>query len=230
MNNKLKILEVKNLSVNFGKEEVLKNLSFEVWSGDVLAVLGPNGGGKTTLLRALLGIVPYQGEILWLPNIKIGYVPQRLPVFEHIPISILEFFDLININKNKTKYILEEVGISNIPLDKKLSELSSGQFQRLLIGWAIVQEPDVLLFDEPLSGIDIGGQETVYSLLSKIHNQKNIGIIFVTHELSIISKLATNVLCLNKQMLCFSPPRDVLNNETLQKLYSQEVKFYYHNH
>lgn len=228
--NNFKILEVKNLSVNFGKEEVLKNLSFEVWTGDVLAILGPNGGGKTTLLRALLKIVPYQGEILWRPNVKIGYVPQRLPVFEHIPINILEFFNLINIDENKTRDTLEKVGILNISLNKKLNELSSGQFQRLLIGWSIAQDPDILLFDEPLSGIDIGGQETVYSLLSKLHSQKNITIIFVTHELSIVSKLANKALCLNKQMLCFNQPKEILKSDILQKLYSQEIKFYYHNH
>jgi len=224
------ILDVKNLSVSFGREEILKNLSFSVYEDEVLAILGPNGGGKTTLLKALLNIVPYKGEIKWKENIKIGYVPQRLNQIKDIPLNIKEFFELEDIKVEEILNILKILGLKEDVLFKKINELSNGQFQRILIGWSIVKNPEVLLFDEPLTGIDIGGQETVYNLLAKLKKEKKFTIIFVTHELSIVNNLADNVLCLNKQMLCNSPPEKVLNPELLSRLYSEEVKFYHHNH
>ena len=224
------ILDVKNLCVSLGGEEILKNLSFSVYEDEVLAILGPNGGGKTTLLKALLNIVPYKGEIKWKENIKIGYVPQRLNQIKDVPLNIKEFFELEDIKLEETLNILKILGLNEDVLFKKINELSSGQFQRILIGWSIAKDPEVLLFDEPLTGIDIGGQETVYNLLAKLKKEKKFTIIFVTHELSIVNNLADNVLCLNKQMLCNSAPEKVLNPELLSKLYSEEVKFYHHTH
>ena len=224
------ILDVKNLCVSLGGEEILKNLSFNVYEDEVLAILGPNGGGKTTLLKALLNIVPYKGEIKWKENIKIGYVPQRLNQIKDVPLNIKEFFELEDIKTEKTLNILKILGLNEDVLFKKINELSRGQLQRILIGWSIAKDPEVLLFDEPLTGIDIGGQETVYNLLAKLKKEKKFTIIFVTHELSIVNNLADNVLCLNKQMLCNSTPEKVLNPELLSKLYSEEVKFYHHTH
>jgi zinc transport system ATP-binding protein len=224
------ILEVKNLCVSLGGEEILKNLSFSVYEDEVLAILGPNGGGKTTLLKALLNIIPYEGEITWKENIKIGYVPQRLNQIKDVPLNIKEFFELEDIEAEETLNILKILGLNKDVLFKKINELSSGQLQRILIGWSIAKDPEVLLFDEPLTGIDIGGQETVYNLLAKLKKEKKFTIIFVTHELSIVNNLADNVLCLNKEMLCNSTPEKVLNPEILSKLYSEEVKFYHHTH
>jgi len=224
------ILNVKNLCVSLGGEEILKNLSFSVYEDEVLAILGPNGGGKTTLLKALLNIVPYKGEIKWKENIKIGYVPQRLNQIKDVPLNIKEFFELEDIKTEETLNILKILGLNEDVLFKKINELSSGQFQRILIGWSIAKDPEVLLFDEPLTGIDIGGQETVYNLLAKLKKEKKFTIIFVTHELSIVHKLADNVLCLNKEMLCHSTPETILDPEVLSRLYSEEIKFYHHTH
>jgi len=229
MNEKI-ILDVKNLYVSLNGEEILKNLSFSVYEDEVLAILGPNGGGKTTLLKVLLNIIPYEGEIKWKKNIKIGYVPQRLNQIKDIPLNVKEFFELEDVKLEETLNILKILELKEDVLSKKINELSSGQFQRILIGWSIIKNPEVLLFDEPMAGIDIGGQETIYNLLAKLKKEKKITIIFVTHELSIVNKLADKVLCLNKQMLCYSAPKEILNPEILSKLYSEEVKFYYHTH
>ena len=229
MNEKI-ILDVKNLYVSLNGEEILKNLSFSVYEDEVLAILGPNGGGKTTLLKVLLNIIPYEGEIKWKENIKIGYVPQRLNQIKDIPLNVKEFFELEDVKLEETLNILKILELKEDVLSKKINELSSGQFQRILIGWSIIKNPEVLLFDEPMAGIDIGGQETIYNLLAKLKKEKKITIIFVTHELSIVNKLADKVLCLNKQMLCYSAPKEILNPEILSKLYSEEVKFYYHTH
>jgi zinc transport system ATP-binding protein len=224
------ILRVKNLNVKLDGEEILIDLCFNVEEGEVLAILGPNGAGKTTLLKALLGILPFEGLVEWRKGIKIGYVPQRLPFIKDVPLSVKEFFHLENASENETKEILESIGLKEEILRKKIGDLSSGQFQRILIGWALASDPPVLLFDEPLAGIDLGGQESIYNLLERLKEEKNLTILFVIHELSIVYRLANKVLCLNKKMLCSGVPKEKLTSEAISKLYAGEVKFYQHKH
>jgi len=225
------ILKVENLSVRLEGELILDNLSFEVKEGDVLTVLGPNGAGKTVLLKALMGILPLKGTIEWQTGVKIGYVPQRLPFIKDTPMDVGEFFGLSGAAASAAEIIkvLRSVGLQGDMLKKKIGELSSGQFQRVLIGWALVSGPQVLLFDEPTTGIDVGGQESVYDLLEKLNKERNLTILLVTHDLSIVYKLATLCLCLNKKMLCYSSPKE-LNPENLAQLYGGEVKFFQHSH
>ena len=222
------ILKVKNLNVRLEKEEIIKDLSFEIKQGDVLTVLGPNGAGKTVLLRTLLGILPYKGEIKWEKEVKIGYVPQRLPFIEETPMSVEEFFELKRASRKEIREILNSVGFGSA-LNKKIGELSSGQFQRILVAWALVGNPDVLLFDEPTTGIDIGGEETIYTLLVKLKEKRNLTILLVTHDLSVVFKLSDFVICLNKCPICQGVPKEVLTPEILYKLYGEEVKFYEHH-
>jgi zinc transport system ATP-binding protein len=224
------ILRVKDLNVKFDGEEVFIGLSFNVDEGEVLAILGPNGAGKTTLLKALLGIVPYEGTVEWREGVKVGYVPQRLPFIKDVPLSVKEFFRLKNASENEAIEILKSIGLGEEILGKKIGDLSSGQFQRILIGWALASDPNVLLFDEPLAGIDIGGQESVYNLLEKLKEAKNLTILFVTHELSVVYRLADRVLCLNKRMLCMGAPKEKLTPEAISNLYASPIKFYQHKH
>ena len=224
------VLKVENLNVDLEREEILKDLSFEVKEGEVLVILGPNGAGKTVLLKTLLGILPYRGKVEWQKGIKIGYVPQRLPFIKDIPMAVKEFFDLKNVSEKESEEILKSIGLGEDILKKKIGDLSSGQFQRILVGWALASNPQVLLFDEPLAGVDIGGQESVYNLLEKLKKARDLTILFVTHELSIVYKLADKVLCLNKRMLCHGLPKEILTPERISELYSGEIKFYQHNH
>ena len=228
MDNNL-ILKVTNLNVSIENEEIIKDLSFEVKEGDVLTVLGPNGAGKTTLFKTLLGILPYKGEIEWRKDIKIGYVPERLPYIKDVLVDIGEFLKLKGASEKETKEILNSVGLNENFLDKGIGEVSSGQFQRVLVAWALIRNPNVLLFDEPMAGLDIIGEETVYELLAKLRRERNLTILLISHDLSIVYKFSNYVICLNKCPLCHGVPREVLNPETLQKLYGSEVKFYEHH-
>jgi len=242
------ILKVENLNVELEGEKIICNLYFEVREGEVLTILGPNGAGKTVLLKTLLGILPYQGKIEWAPGIKIGYVPQRVPFVKDFPISIEEFFKLKTKNEKEIKEVLKLVGFEENFLKKNLGEISSGQYQRILVSWALLGNPNVLLFDEPTSGIDISGKETIYQLLEKLRKERNftplnppeaerqsrnltgLTILLVTHDLSVIYKFSDYVICLNKCPICQGRPKEVLSSETLSKLYGQEVKFYEHYH
>jgi zinc transport system ATP-binding protein len=224
------ILKVKKLKVGLDNQNVIENLSFQIKRGDVVTILGPNGAGKTVLLRTLLGLIPYEGEIEWQSDIKIGYVPQRLPFIKDIPLSVNDFFKLKKSFEKETQEILDSVGFREDFLKKKMGDISSGQFQRVLIAWALIKNPQVLLFDEPTTGIDISGEETVYNLLSKLRQERNLTMLLVTHDLSVVYKFSTDVICLNKHMICYGPPREVLTLESLRELYGEEVKYYQHKH
>lgn len=224
------ILKVKNLRVRLDNQNIIENLSFQVKRGDVVTILGPNGAGKTVLLKALLGLLPYKGEIECKSGIKIGYVPQRLPFIKDIPLSVNDFFKLKKSSEKETKEILDSIGFREDFLKKKIGDISSGQFQRILIAWALIRNPQVLLFDEPTTGIDISGEETVYNLLAKLKQERNLTMLLVTHDLSVVYKFSTDVICLNKHLICYGPPQDVLTLESLRELYGEEVKYYQHKH
>ena len=225
MNTQEIILKVENLNVKLEEGVILDNLSFEVKEGEILTILGPNGAGKTVLLKTLLGITPHKGKIEWRTGVRIGYVPQRLPFIKDIPMNVREFFRLKSVSENKIKQVFDSIGLP----EENIGGLSSGQFQRVLVGWALVSDPQVLLFDEPTTGVDISGQESIYDFLEKLHKERNLTILLVTHDLSVVYKLATRCLCLNKQMLCYSVPKE-LNAQRLSQLYGGEVKLYEHTH
>jgi len=152
------ILEVKNLTVSFNNEKATDNLSFNLKKGENLVIVGPNGAGKTVLLRALIGMIPFTGEIKWEKDIKIGYVPQKILPEKNIPLSIEEFFKFKKFALEQTRKALQLVGINDLSiLKKKIGVISSGQLQRILIAWSLIDDPEILLFDEPMAGIDIEG-------------------------------------------------------------------------
>ncbi len=225
------ILTVTNLTVSYGQEVVLHDLSFNVQKGEILIILGPNGAGKTTLLKTLLGQLPHQGTITWKTK-KMSYLPPQEFFSRHDlpPLSIQDFFNFKHQPQQKNINILQAVGLDAAILRRQFDALSTGQFQRMLIAWSLVNDPDVLLFDEPTSGIDIGGEETIYALLDKFWQQKKLTILLVTHDLNVVWEHASKVLCLNKKKLCLGTPNEVLSPEKLRKLYQSNVKFYKHEH
>lgn len=229
MKNDKIALKVSNLNVELNNQKIIENLSFEVKRGETLVVLGPNGAGKTTLLRALLGIIPYKGEVKWSVT-NPSYLPpnELLQRKEILPLTVEDFYSLKDVKKIKAYSSLESVGLDKKIYEERIANLSTGQFQRLSIAWALVDNPDTLLFDEPTSGIDIGGTETIYSLLHSFWKKQKLTIILVTHDLSIVWEHADNVLCLNKKGMCYGVPSLALTTENLKELYGVGVKYYKH--
>ena len=234
------ILNVQNLRVAFGHNVALENLSFELQKGEILAVLGPNGAGKTVLFRALLGLLPREGEVSWMPNVKIGYVPQKLSIAKDLPVSVLDFLRFKHSSEHEVFEALRSVGFLGSEhdehhwrhhfLDARLGTLSGGQLQKVLIAYALIDHPDVLLFDEPTAGVDIGGEETIYSLLGKLHREHNLTILLITHDLNIVDRHAEKVLCLNREKICFGAPKEVITPQVLEKLYGSQVNIYPNDH
>lgn len=232
------ILRVSNLKIESNHQVILDNINLEVKKNETLAIIGPNGAGKTTLFRALLGLIPYQGKIEWLKRIKIGYVPQKIFIDRDLPLTTSEFFSLKEKDKKKIEYVISAVGFEKDKphkghlkehiLEEKLGLLSGGELQRVMIAWALLGDPDVLLFDEPTAGIDISAEETIYSLLRRLQKQKKLTIFLISHELQVVYRYATNVLCLNKEKICFGPPSQALDQGSLNKLFGENVGLYHH--
>lgn len=233
-----KILSVSNLRVEFNNHVILNNISFDLKRDDTLVVIGPNGAGKSVLFRALLGLIPFEGKVTWAEDAKIGYVPQKLFVSKDLPLTVEEFLKLKESKISKLHEVLESVGFqkeaNHIHNDKRvlktrLGDLSGGEMQRVLIAYALLDDPNVLLFDEPTAGVDIAGEETIYSLIHKLQGKADLTIIFISHELQVVNKYANNVLCLNREMVCFGPPEEVIDKDVLNKMYGEEVKLYKHH-
>jgi zinc transport system ATP-binding protein len=149
---------------------------------------------------------------------------------KEIPMTVGDFLDLKGHGNGKIRKTLRSVGLGNDLFDTRMSVLSSGQFQSVLIAWSLLGNPDVLLFDEPTTGIDLAGEETVYALLDRLHRERGLTLLLVTHDLSIVYSLSTHVLCLSRHLVCHGPPAEVLTTESLRQLYGADVKYYRHTH
>jgi zinc transport system ATP-binding protein len=217
------ILKVSNLRVEFSNQPIIENVNFEIKRGVTLAIVGPNGAGKTTLFRALLNLVPYEGEIEWGGKIKIGYVPQILSVRD-IPISVKEFLSYKNESVQDMKDVLSSVGLdSETMIDKSLATLSGGQMRRVLIAWAIVDKPDVLLFDEPTSGVDLDSEEAIYGMLRRLTAKNKITLLLISHDLHIVREYSDYALALNKCLVFFGESKDVMDPATQKLIYGEPI-------
>jgi zinc transport system ATP-binding protein len=231
------ILAVENLAVTLDTVQVLQSVSFALKQGEALAVIGPNGAGKTVLFRALLGLVPHSGKVHWRSDAKIGYVPQRFAVDRSAPISAREFFLLQSPSfwRPSAAFLrdldgeLALVGLGPSVLDKGLGQLSGGETQRLLIAWALLARPDVLLLDEPTAGVDIGFEDTIYALLHRLQTERGTALLLISHDLNVIYRYADQVVCLNKTVVCQGRPVDTLNPAAITSLYG-ESGLYRHEH
>ncbi len=228
------ILRVENLSVALDGETILKNVNFEIEKGENLAVIGPNGSGKTVLLKTLLGIFPHEGKIIRAERTKLGYVPQKIDADRHLPIDLENLINakaaVLGLKKSDVKEATDAVKITDKVLKTPIGHLSGGQFQRALIAFAVLGKPDIILLDEPTASIDQLGEEQIYELIHELQEKYGITIILVSHDLSIVYKYATKVLCLNKTGVCFGPPEIALTPEIFKKLYGQEHKYVHHLH
>ena len=231
-----KIVEIRNLTVKYDGHVILNELNFYINSGEIVAIIGPNGSGKTTLLKAILGLIPHQGEVKIFggpPQLAlndIGYVPQRFDFDRSFPLMVGEFLDFVKVtNESWREEVLREVGV-NAFMDKRLGELSGGQMQRLLMAKAMLKEPRLLMLDEATSGVDMAAEMTFFELIEHVNEEHGVTIVLISHEVQMVYKFATQILCLNKDLVCNGRPKEAITQEVLEKLHGKNIEFQPHEH
>jgi zinc transport system ATP-binding protein len=228
------LLTVKNLSVRIEDKLIIDDLNFDLESRERLSILGPNGAGKTVLLKALLDLIPYTGEIVWAPDVRVGYVPQKIDADIHLPLTFTDLFrakcKTLKVPPADLDEVSNSIGLTRELLETPVGHLSGGQFQRGLIAFALIGKPNLLLLDEPTASVDEPGEEHIYELIHRLQDERNLASIMVSHDLSFVFRYATNVLCLNRQRVCFGTPREALSADVLEKLYGEPMALYHHDH
>jgi zinc transport system ATP-binding protein len=215
------ILQVSKLGVKLRDQVILEDVSFKLRKSKTLAVVGPNGAGKTVLFRTLLNLVPHTGKIKWADQVKIGYVPQTMYTSD-IPISVKEF--LMFKSSVNVKEALESVGLwSKNFANKPLGILSGGELQRVLIAWAIIDNPDVLLFDEPTAGVDLGSVEAIYKMLDELKKRREITILLISHDVHIIRDYSDYMLALNMCVTFFGKSKNIGDLRVQRRIFGETV-------
>jgi zinc transport system ATP-binding protein len=225
------LLEVKELKVELDGSPVLSDLDFTVEEGEFLTILGPNGSGKTVLVKSLLGLVPHKGNLTWHTKPTTGYLPQGLNQMSvrDLPLTVKDFFSLKKVKGEQAIDYLTLVGLDGSIMDKGAGHLSGGEFQRMLVAWVLSSRPNVLFLDEPTTAVDIAGGETIYTLLKDIWRKQNLTIFNVTHDLNIVYAYSTHVLCLSRfGHRCYGVPKEILTPDVLNDIYGKDIKFYSH--
>lgn len=222
--------KINNLSVKIGKEDILKNINLEIHCGELMMVIGRNGAGKSTLLKSILGEVEHTGKIEFIDmkenrkkKIKIGYVPQHLNIERDMPTTVYDMFASYSSNKPvwlfKDKQLYKKVrenlrlfGAEKL-IDKRVGNLSGGELQRVLLAIATTPVPNLLILDEPVSGIDRNGTKAFYEILTSLKKDYDMSIILVSHDLDLVKKFADRVVLLDKEVIINGTAEEVYKSK-----------------
>ena len=245
------IFEAKGLTYRINGSDIIKEIDLVVTKGEYSAVIGPNGGGKTTLIRLLLGLEKKtKGSIRLFGKKqkkfkewnKIGYVPQRVSQIDaYFPATVEEVVKMGRTAKRGlfkresqndrdiVKQAMSKMDVSNLK-DKLIGELSGGQRQRVMIARALASEPEVLILDEPNTGVDMVSQNRFYTLLRELNKKDGMTILFITHDVGVIADDIQNMLCINQTLLACNNPHEVLSCSEMSKLYGIDAHLVHHHH
>jgi len=236
------IVDIKKLSVDYSGIKALDNLSFGIAKGDFLGIIGPNGAGKSTLFRCMLGLhTQYDGTIRFFgQNIKdskkhlsqIGFVPQKPVIDKNFPATVREIISMSQ-NSNdskKVEEVLQKVWMHELA-DRRIGDLSIGQQQRIFIAKALVNSPRILILDEPVIGLDVYNQDLFFQILSELNTKEKISIIWSSHDLDAVERLANKVACLNKTLFFHGISQEFFSDDEMLKKYSEtSMQMHMHHH
>jgi zinc transport system ATP-binding protein len=204
------LIAAHGVTVHYGTRMVLDHINLSIHEKEIVTLIGPNGAGKSTLLKVLLGLQkPNHGSVVLAPNIHVGYVPQRLHIDPVLPLTVRRFLTLTERrNEAQLQQALEEVGAGHL-FEAQMSILSGGETQRVLLARALLREPQLLLLDEPLQGVDVTGQSELYDLISRLRDERQCGILMASHDLHLVMARTDRVFCLDQQVCCTGHPEQL---------------------
>jgi zinc transport system ATP-binding protein len=228
------LIRLDQVTVTFAGQNVLENIQLSVKPGEIVTLIGPNGAGKTTLVRAVLGLLkPNSGSVWRKPKLRIGYMPQKLYVDPTLPLSVLRFLRLVpGVDRPRALAALIEVGAEKV-IDSPLQGISGGEMQRVLLARALLREPELLVLDEPVQGVDVAGQAELYSLITRLRDRYGCGVLMVSHDLHLVMSTTDQVVCLNRHVCCSGHPEQVSNDPAFVELFgknAQSLAIYHHHH
>jgi zinc transport system ATP-binding protein len=226
------IIELKNISLKIGGEQIIDKVSLQLKKGKITTLIGPNGGGKTSIARILLEIIkPTKGEVVKHQKIKIGYMPQKVEIDKSIPLSAHDFIRLLNDGKRINHEIAARLGVIKI-LDKQLHELSGGQMQKILFLQAVSKNPDLLVLDEPTQYMDFTTIQDFYKIIEELRQKTNCSILLISHDLNMVMQKTDFVFCINNHVCCHGAPEDINQHPEYLSLFGDKanVTIYQHHH
>lgn len=235
----MNLIEAKNISLIREKHLILQDISMQIRRQDFLTIIGPNGAGKSSLLKCLIGNQPISsGQITKSSSLRIGYVPQDFFLDAAIPLSVNTFLYLVAkrpftttdkkstnalpIQKLSDAEIISLIQTENL-LDKPMLDLSAGQLQRVLLTRTLLLRPNLLILDEPAKSLDLNGQIKLYQLLDTLHEQFQIAILMVSHDLHLVMSSSREVICLSKHVCCSGKPQDIATNQAFLELFGSDI-------
>lgn len=231
----MSLINVKNLAVSYGAHQVLRNVSLTLEPGEIVTIVGPNGSGKTSLFRAIIGATRVSaGTIELQPGLKIGYVPQRLHIDQTLPITVERFMRLTErVSAARCKEALETAGVPDL-MKRQMTRLSGGQFQRVLLARALINGPDVLLLDEATQGLDQPGSAAFYRQIETVCRETGCAVLMISHELHVVMSASDRVICLNGHVCCEGTPAIVASAPEYRALFGTgtggALALYRHDH
>ena len=231
----MSLIQVEDLSVRYGARTALSRVSLRVEPSEIVTIVGPNGSGKTSLLRAIIGAIkPLQGRVVQASSLKIGYVPQKLHIDETLPITVSRFLKLPGgVTAADIDYALTQAGVPELE-KAQLSQLSGGQFQRVLLARALIAKPDLLLLDEATQGLDQRGSASFYQQIETVRQDTGCAVLMISHELHVVMSASDRVICLNGHVCCEGTPAVVASAPEYRALFGTgtggALALYRHEH
>ncbi len=229
------LISARGLGARRNGRELLSGVDLDICAREIVTLIGPNGAGKTTLVRLLLGLEkPDQGEVWRRPDLRIGYVPQRFDVDAVIPMTVERFLVLGgNATPEEVASILAEVNAGHTR-HRQLSQLSGGELQRVVLARALLRNPNLLVLDEPVQGVDYAGEAELYNLIARLRDERGFGVLLVSHDLLIVMARSDRVICLNHHVCCSGIPETVAQHPAYARLFGAEAArafaVYRHHH
>ena len=224
------LIELKNINVRIDERDILKNIDFSIQEKEIITLIGPNGAGKSTLIKIILGIVkPNSGQVLIQKNLKLAYVPQKFNPSHSLPLRVKDLLELEKCDASIKEEIIRDTGIAKLQ-DSKVQQLSGGERQRVLLARALLRQPNLLVLDEPMQGLDIQSEAELYDYVRSLPERYGCSILIVSHDLQWVMQGTQRVVCLNKHICCSGLPESIQQHPEYQAIFGTNRVFYQHHH